>query len=307
MILLKGTKENMIFNLTLNDVYYKYFDYIYIIVSKHTLEVDISYFNKHIKNNIGLRDIKDLTFLDLQLFCNNLIKQEYKIKTVYNILSKLKVVFKFAIKLKIIDSNPASDVILPKYDNRRYFSFSVELQEKYIKTIRDNKRDLISRDIFIFLLHGRRFSEVSKLEFKYVDFENKIYTVPCKINKAKRDMIYKMTDELYKILLKYYEKAKIAQNTNSPTGFIFINSVTNSHFTDIRRSWKNLLKTNNLPYIRLHDIRHLIGTYSINTLKLPIEHVQIALGHTDIKTTQRYITSSCDISKNVIDNFLNLK
>ncbi|EEP0885995.1 site-specific integrase, partial [Campylobacter fetus] len=61
----------MIFNLTLNDVYYKYFDYIYIIVAKHTLEVDISYFNKHIKNNIGLRDIKDLTFLDLQLFCNN--------------------------------------------------------------------------------------------------------------------------------------------------------------------------------------------------------------------------------------------
>ena len=61
---------------------------------------------------------------------------------------------------------------------------------------------------------------------------------------------------------------------------------------------------NNLPRIRLHDIRHLIGTYSINYLKIPIEQVSFTLGHTNIITTQKYITANVRKSKETIENLL---
>lgn len=58
---------------------------------------------------------------------------------------------------------------------------------------------------------------------------------------------------------------------------------------------------NDLPKIRLHDIRHLIGTYSINILELPIEKISHTLGHTNVATTEKYVTIKPETSKQVID------
>ena len=139
------------------------------------------------------------------------------------------------------------------------------------------------------------------LRWSDVNLKTKTYVIPFQINKAKRDMIYSMSDELYKRLLKRYIAAKQNNQLNS---YVFINPATGSKFVDLRRSWNSLLKRNNLPKIRLHDIRHLIGTYCINYLKLPIEQVSFTLGHTNIITTQKYITANIKQSKNTIENLM---
>ncbi|WP_063999646.1 tyrosine-type recombinase/integrase [Campylobacter iguaniorum] len=87
--------------------------------------------------------------------------------------------------------------------------------------------------------------------------------------------------------------------------YVFLNPDTNNKFVDLRRSWNTLLKSNNLPKIRLHDIRHLIATYSINYLSLPVEQVSFTLGHTNITTTQKYITTNIKKSKDTIEKMLN--
>jgi len=135
--------------------------------------------------------------------------------------------------------------------------------------------------------------------------ESVVYYIPAKINKVKKNMQYKMTDELYNRLYKIFLKECINQNTKYPLGYVFKNPNTNTRFKNIRYSWLRLLKNSNLPYIRLHDIRHLLGTYSINFLSLPIEHVSFALGHTNIEITQKYITVKPQIAKDVIDKVLN--
>ena len=114
-------------------------------------------------------------------------------------------------------------------------------------------------------------------------------------------MVYKMSDELYSRLYKRYIVAKEQKRLND---YVFINPMTNDKFKDLRKSWASLLKRNNLPKIRLHDIRHLIGTYSINYLKIPIEQVSFTLGHTNITTTQKYITANVKKSKETIENLL---
>ena len=202
--------------------------------------------------------------------------------------------------MELINKNPCDFIELPKFDNKRYFDYSIAIQKRFIKAICENSD--ASSDIFFFLLHGRRKNEVLSLKFSDINFKTRTYTIPFKINKAKRDMIYKMSDELYTRLYKRYIVAKEQKRLND---YVFINPMTDDKFKDLRKSWASLLKRNNLPKIRLHDIRHLIGTYSINYLKIPIEQVSFTLGHTNIITTQKYITANVKKSKETIEILLN--
>lgn len=285
--------------MTLNDLFKNYLEYYELILSPSTLRSDISTYQKHFKDDLGLKNVDEINFLDIQRFCNDLIKRDYKIKTVKNILAKLKVIFKLALKLEIINKNPCDFIELPKFDNKRYFDYSVAIQKKFIKAISENKEP--GADIFFFLLHGRRKNEVLSLKFSDINFKTRTYTIPFKINKAKRDMVYKMSDELYDRLYKRYINAKRNGQLND---FVFKNPKTNAKYQDLRKSWRSLLRRNSLPLIRLHDIRHLIGTYSINYLKIPIEQVSFTLGHTNIITTQKYITANVRKSKETIENLL---
>ena len=161
------------------------------------------------------------------------------------------------------------------------------------------------KDIFLFLHHGRRRNEVLSLSWDMVDLSQRLYYIPAQINKAKKNMSYKMTDILYDRLMIHYLHACLNQNTRHPKGYVFINPQTNNQFITLSKAWKRFLHVNDLPYIRLHDIRHLIGTYSINVLNIPIEKVSHALGHTNIETTQKYITIKPETSKQVIDKIIN--
>lgn len=285
--------------MILNELFKNYIEYYELILSPSTLRSDIATYQKHFKDDLGLKNVDEINFLDIQRFCNELIKRDYKIKTVKNILAKLKVIFKLALKLEIINKNPCDFIELPKFDNKRYFDYSLSIQKKFIKVISENKEP--SADIFFFLLHGRRKNEVLSLKFSDINFKTRTYTIPFKINKAKRDMVYKMSDELYDRLYRRYIEAK---KQNKLNGYVFVNLMTNDKYQDLRKSWNSLLKRNNLPRIRLHDIRHLIGTYSINYLKIPIEQVSFTLGHTNIITTQKYITANVRKSKETIENLL---
>ena len=286
--------------MILNELFKNYLEFYELLLSSTTLRSDIATYNKHFKKGLGLENVKDINFIEIQKFCNDLIKQSYKIKTVKNILAKLRVIFKFAIKMELIDKNPCELVELPKFDNKRYFDYSVNLQKRFIKAIVTNQG--YNADIFFFLLHGRRKNEVLSLKWQDINLKTKTYEIPALINKAKRNMTYSMSDDLYARLYKRYVKAK---NNNDLNNYIFINPNTNTKFKDLRKSWNSLLKRNNLPKIRLHDIRHLVATYSINYLNLPVEQVSFTLGHTNITTTQRYITTDIKNSKKTIESLIN--
>ena len=289
--------------MILNNLFPKYIAHIEVLHSKQTVKTNIAYYNKHIKDTLGKKHLKSISYLDIQLFTNNLLKQDYKVKTVKNILSIIKVLFKFAIKLQLIEKNPSLDIELPKFDNTRYFNFPLSVQQDFIKAIKDFNEP-IYKDIFFFLLHGRRKSEVLNLTWDMIDLDQRLYYIPAKINKAKRNMCYKMTDELYQRLYKHFLLSCIQQNTKFPSGYVFINLNTNRPYRDLRKPFQRLINTYNLPKIRLHDLRHLIGSYSINYLNLPIEHISYTLGHTSIDITQKYITVKPQISKDVIDKIL---
>jgi len=285
--------------MKLNNLSIQYFKSVEVLHSERTFKTNVGYYNKHIKDTLGLKNLKKIKYLEVQYWVNSLIEKDLKTKTVKNILTVLKNHFRLAKKLGLIKQNPTLDIELPRFDNTRYFNFSLEIQKDFIRSIIENDEPVYS-DILFFLLHGRRRNEVLSLTWDMVDFEQKLYYIPAKINKVKKNMQYMMTDQLYNRLYAVYLKECVNQGVKYPTGYVFTNPQTNTRYKCLRGAWSRLLKKNDLPYIRLHDIRHLLGTYSINFLSLPIEHVSYALGHTNIEITQKYITIKPEISKEVI-------
>ena len=290
--------------ITLNQLFNEYLELKEPSQSEHTIRTKKGYYRKHIKDLFGDCDINSLKYKDFQLFVNDLLKTGLKPKTVKNIKDILQVVYKIAIRLEYASYNPLLDVEIPKFDNKRYFSYSLEYQQKLIKAIKEFNEP-IYKDIFLFLLHGRRLNEVLSLDWHMIDLDKMLYYIPAKINKAKQNMEYMMSDVLYDRLSVHYQKACISQKTVVPKGKVFLNPKTGKKFVDLRKPWKRLLATQNLPHTRIHDIRHLIGTYSINHLEIPIEKVSHTLGHTSIEVTQKYISINPETAKEVFDDIYN--
>ncbi|MGW8169479.1 MAG: tyrosine-type recombinase/integrase [Sulfurovaceae bacterium] len=274
------------------------------IVSVRTFNSNKSNYYTHIHQVFGDKEFSQLKYIDYQNFVNNLLSNDLKPKTIKNILIVLQGLYKVA---KINDwydgENYISFVELPRFDNRRYFTLDVSIQKAYIKAILDFK-EFIYKDIFVFLLHGRRLNEVLGLKWEQIDLTSEIMYLPYMQNKARKNLSFKLTDIQLKILRLHYAIAYDRQCTPFVTGYVFVNPQTMTRFNHVKNAWNRLLDNAGLPRMRIHDVRHLVATYLINNLKISIEIVSHLLGHSDIKITQRYINPEPANSKLAMDKLL---
>ena len=286
---------------TLNDLFDLYLELYSDIRSPNTISSKKYMWESYVRNAIGTKNVRTLNFIHYQNFFNSLLKK-LKPKTVKNMKSDMQVCVNLAVRLGIIQENPLKYIEFPPFDNKVYFTLPIEEQKRIFQAILNHK-EFIYRNIFLFLAHGRRLNEALSLKWKHVDLENNRYHIPSSLNKTRKNMSYEMTETLRSVFLYQLYLAK-KHDYYSLDSYVFFNPQTKNRFIDIRRAWRRFLKSNNLPKMRIHDIRHLVGTYSINYLNLPIEKVSHTLGHTNILTTQRYVTKRPKTAKEVIDNIL---
>lgn len=267
--------------------------------TKSTIETKQYYFKKHIKPKIGNQYINNLIPGEIQKIINNLLKTGYAPQTAKHLNNIIKATFNYAIRMKYINTNPADNVELPKFDNTIEYTLTKEEAKSLFQTIL-NFNEFVYRGIFTFLLHGHRKSEILNLDWDYIDLENRIYEIPAKINKAKKNKKHPITDILYEILLDIDDK----------NGYVFESPITGTKFNDIRKAWTRIKKEANInkPF-RIHDIRHLLANTTINELGLSSNVAAAILGHSTTKMVEeRYSDVKVDtISKGLNMIFEHLK
>jgi site-specific recombinase XerD len=79
----------------------------------------------------------------------------------------------------------------------------------------------------------------------------------------------------------------IVLRNESVSEYLFINEVTGKPFTNFFRAWDSARQKANMPDLRVHDLRHSFASFLVNGGR-SIYEVQTILGHSQIKTTQRY-------------------
>jgi len=65
------------------------------------------------------------------------------------------------------------------------------------------------------------------------------------------------------------------------------NPDTKLPFVQMHKSWDNARKAAGLPDVRMHDLRHSMASNMVNSGR-SIYEVAKVLGHSQLKTTQRY-------------------
>ena len=176
-----------------------------------------------------------------------------------------------------------SPAVITKLDkiskNTREFDLEIdEIKELFLKL----KEYPLSpyREVFIWLMHGRRRKEVLTLKWKDINLDKNIYTIRAINNKAKVDMTYTLTPRL---------RDTIEVISKKKEDFVFYGQKDKTKplsENTLRNHW-NYIKSS----IVMHQIRSCIAIYLKNIHSISNEMTGYILGHTQNSTvTERYGT-----------------
>jgi integrase len=184
------------------------------------------------------------------------------------------------------------------FQNARTFNLSSEeIKSLFIRL--KNHEVSPYREIYMWLMHGRRRNEVLSLRWSDIDFKHNTYTIRKTNNKARVDMTYKLSKRLIDTL-----KVQAGLNDiEAMNGFIFRGIRDSEKAFDInvlRTSWLRL-ETG----IVMHQLRSCIVTYLKNEHNVTNELCGFILGHKQTKTvTEIYGTYNYDILNDTLNLML---
>ncbi|MDA7817421.1 tyrosine-type recombinase/integrase [Sulfurimonas sp.] len=190
-------------------------------------------------------------------------------------------------KVKYTVPSPATMVGLEPLSETRKVTETIKSFTKLY-----NYENSYYRNIFVWLMHGRRFGEVSSLEYQNIDLDEGTYTIRAENNKAKVDMTYKLTK---------WQKETLPTEKMPESGLVF-SAITSSvkrinHGTVSSNHW-NLNCT-------IHDLRHIIGSTLVSN-GVSIEIIGRILGHKPQKNiiTNRYSEVSAEAADDALCSML---
>ncbi len=291
-----GSHSALINNITVKSYFENYMASRQATMSKSRQMYNKRFFEMHIPKKIQSKKLNALTPDDLQkvvdmLLESNGFKPSY-VKYVKEIFSPM---YKKAIREGLASSNPAQYVVLPKYDNKRYFKIPIEAVQKLYREIL-LLPDIQHQIFFLFLFFGRRKGEVLKMKWEHINLDTKEYEIPYYNNKNKKNQQFFLPEPLYELLVQIPDKVDFV-----------LKGVTVAQMSEPKRIWKDLKRKANLEEykMRFHDFRHMVGYMLINNGE-SIETVARTLGHADTRTAHIYANMDKEIAKRGVDKLFNL-
>ena len=84
------------------------------------------------------------------------------------------------------------------------------------------------------------------------------------------------------------------------SGYVFVNPETNKPYTSIKTNFKNALKKAGIKDFKFHDLRRTVGTWLLEN-GADLRTIQEILAHTNISTTERYLSITDESKKRAMD------
>ena len=198
--------------------------------------------------------------------------------------------------------SPASQKGLPPLRNKTNLDLPLEKSKSVAKALRDYPITPF-REVFMWLLHGRRRGEILSLKWEDINFDDKIYTINEISNKAGINMTYRLSQRLYDTLIVLAGMKKPEQMK----GYVFksIND-SNKQLNEgtLRNHWEKVRDDNDFPFSRMHDIRKLLGEYLMNQMLQSDNIVDTVLGHIPSGIASRYATIKNTTVGTIVDTAL---
>jgi len=220
------------------------------------------------------------------------LMNEYTPKTIQRKVSSLKTIYHYYLDvLKEFRINPFNKIALPKPQKKLpKFIYDDEMDE-FFNSI-DISTDIGLRDKLIFSLlygSGLRVSELTSLELKDVNMNDKIISVH---GKGSKDRIVPMSSESKELYKEYIFKVRpilLSKSDNLDNDYVFLNfkgtTLTSRGVRDILN--RIIRDSESTLRVSPHTFRHTFATHLLNN-GMDVRMVQELLGHENLSTTQIY-------------------
>jgi integrase len=201
------------------------------------------------------------------------------------LLILMRYCFNLAIRWEVagIKVNPTKEVPLLEELSVKERYLSVEEAQRLHTAVCTSENTMLRFIVPTLILSGCRKREVLDAKWKDFDFQRRIWRIPTpKTGKAR---FVPISDGLINLL------NDVPRGNGSE--WVFPNSTTNKPFVNFFCAWDNARKKAGLSDVRVHDLRHSFASFLVNSGRTLFE-VQRILGHSQVKTTQRYAHLSHD-------------
>jgi integrase len=176
-----------------------------------------------------------------------------------------------------ITKNPTNNIPLLEENNKKERFLSKEEAEKLLGAIQKSPNKMLQYIVPMLILTGARKNEVINAKWEDFNFEQKVWRIP--MSKSGKARYVPISDGVEQLL------------SNVPVfdgcDLVFPNPKTLKPYVSFYYAWDTARKSVGLGDVRVHDLRHSFASFLVNAGRSLYE-VQKILGHTQIKTTQRY-------------------
>jgi site-specific recombinase XerD len=276
------------------------------------------------------RPIKELKKYEIEEWRTKRREEGTKCATINRLVTALKAALNWGVDQERIESNPLSRIKpLQELDSEAKTRFltndeaarlmdALDARETRIRTGRDSHNewlaergkesrpvhveggfvDYLKPMVIVALNTGIRRSNIFALAWRDVDFDNKVIILrDTKTRKTSAGQPIRMNDTLTNTLTIWFQQSA----DTSSDALVFPSPLKKgARMVSVRRSWKKVLEAAQIDDCRWHDLRHDFASQLVMK-GADLYAVSKALGHTNIKTTQRYAHLSPDSQLKVVE------
>jgi integrase len=251
---------------------------------KASWSTDVSQLKNHLLPRFANRYMDQITRQDI-------VKMHFERKatgaagSANRLLIMMRYMFNLAIRWEVagIKANPCAGVPLLEENNKMERYLSVEEGQRLYQAVCNSDNLMLKHIVSMLILTGARKREVLDAKWQDFDIERSTWRIP--VTKSGKARHVPLSDGALTVL------SSVPVNQYTP--YVFANPATNKPFISIYCAWNTARKQAGLADVRMHDLRHSFASLLINSGRTLYE-VQHILGHTQVKTTQRYAHLSQD-------------
>ena len=248
---------------------------------------------RYVRPHLGSRSFGELSPAEIQKLYSDLLNRKLSPRTICYTHAVLFSALRQAVRWKLLLTNPAEDVHLPRQPRRRFSVFDVGQAKQFIAAISGHEYEAL---FALALTTGMRPSEYLALTWTDIDLERGTVCVSKTLEWQKggwcfgdtkrersRRMI-KLQNWVISLLRKLEEGSK--PNERKLGRLVFKSNlggpIHESRF--VGRHFKPLLRSAALPNIRMYDLRHTAATLALSAGVSP-KIVSEQLGHASVAFT----------------------
>lgn len=257
----------------------------HVYTYKASPETDLSLLKNHLLPRFAKRYMDEINRQDIVKMLHERQAQGAAPGSVNRLLIMMRYIFNLAMRWDVpgIKVNPCKGVEQLKVNNKFERYLSSEEGARLYEAVCHSDNPMLRYIVPMLLLTGARRNEVLSARWQDFDIDRRIWRIP----KTKSGFVrhVPLSDGALNVLQVVPRLPECE--------YVFANPQTGKPYHSVFNAWHTARKAAGLSDVRMHDLRHTHASYLVNAGRTLYE-VQKILGHTQVKTTQRYAHLSHD-------------